>query len=83
MKKSYTKEELQRELTGRFERYCAELEEKGIQIRENDVKIHIDADSADAFGTLYLNQRITRDADTEILTIERNEEQDESGGTDD
>lgn len=83
VKKSYTEEELRQELSGRFGRYCAGLEEKGIQIRGNDVKIHIDADSADASGTLYLNQRITRETDTEILTIERNEEQDESGGTDD
>ena len=73
-KKSYTEEEIQRELTRRFEKFCKELEEKNIQIRENSVKIHIDADSADASGILYLNQRITEETDTEILTIERKEE---------
>lgn len=72
--KSYTEEEIQRELTRRFEKFCKELEEKNIQIRENSVKIHIDADSADASGILYLNQRITEETDTEILTIERKEE---------
>ena len=58
------------------------MEEKGIQIRENSVKIHIGADSAGASGSVYLNQRISKEADTEILTIER-KEQDESVGTDD
>ncbi len=72
--KSYTEEEIQRELTRRFEKFCKELEEKDIQILENSVKIHIDSDSADASGTLYLNQRITEETDTEILTIERKEE---------
>ena len=59
-----------------------ELEEKGIQIKENSVKIHIDQTEATASGILYLNQPITEEADTEILTIER-VEQDESGRTDD
>ena len=80
--KKYTKEEIQQKLTLNFRRFCNELEEKGIQIRENSVKIHIGADSAGASGSVYLNQRITKEADTEILTIER-KEQDESVGTDD
>ena len=37
--------------------------------------------TAAASGTVYLNQRITEEADTEILTIER-VEQDESGRVD-
>lgn len=80
--KKYTKEEIQQKLTLNFRRFCNELEEKGIQIRENSVKIHIGADSAGASGSVYLNQRISKEADTEILTIER-KEQDESVGTDD
>ena len=80
--KKYTKEEIQQKLSLNFRRFCNELEEKGIQIRENSVKIHIGADSAGASGSVYLNQRITKEADTEILTIER-KEQDESVGTDD
>lgn len=80
--KEYTQDEIREKLSLNFRRFCDELEEKGIQIRENSVKIHIGADSASASGSVYLNQRITREADTEILTIER-KEQDESVGTDD
>ena len=78
--KKYTKGEIQQKLSLNFRRFCNELEEKGIQIRENSVKIHIGADSAGASGSVYLNQRISKEADTEILTIER-KEQDESVGT--
>ena len=77
-----TQEELQQELSGNFTRFCDDLKERGIQIRGNSVKIHIGEDSADASGILYLNERITREADTEILTIER-KDPDESVGTDD
>ena len=56
------------------------MEEKGIQIRKNDVKIQLYENSAAASGILYLNERITEEADTEILTIER-KETDESVGT--
>ena len=38
--------------------------------------------TAKAMGTLFLNERITQEADTEIITIER-KETDESVGTDD
>ena len=80
--KTYTEEEIREILSGNFQRFCKDLEEKGIQIRENSVKIHLYADSASASGPLYLNERITEEADTEILTIER-KETDESVGTDD
>ena len=78
--KKYPKEELQKILTQNFVLFSKELEEKGIQICENSVKIHVYKNSASAAGTLYLNQKITETADTEILTMERNE-QDESNGT--
>lgn len=80
--KNYTKKELQERLSGNFSQFCEDLEEKGVQIRDNSVKIQLDKNSAAASGTLFLNQSITEEADTEILTIER-KEQDESVGTDD
>ena len=80
--KTYTEEEIREILSGNFQRFCKDLEEKGIQIRENSVKIHLYADSASASGPLYLNERITEEADTEILTVER-KETDEPVGTDD
>src|SRR5699024_3607733 len=79
--KEYTEAEVQEILTKNFRRFCADLEEKGIQIRENNVKIQLYDNSAAASGTLYLNEEIGEEADTEILTIER-KETDESVGTD-
>lgn len=80
--KIYTKEEMRSLLSKDFKQFCKDLQEKGIQIRENSVKIHLYEKSAKAMGTLYLNERITEEADTEIKTIER-KESDESVGTDD
>lgn len=80
--KTHTKEELQKELSENFEQFSKKLQEKGIQIKENSVKIHIDQNAATAAGELFLNESITEEANTEIIEIERNE-QDESVRTDD
>ena len=81
-KKTYTEEEARQLLSLNFNRFCEDLEEKGVQIKENSVKIHLYENSATASGTLYLNERVTEEAATEILTVER-KETDESVGTDD
>lgn len=80
--KTYTKEELQKRLSQNFHQFSKELQEKGIQITGNSVKIHIDQNSASAKGTLNLNEKLGKTADTEIIEIER-KEQDESLRTDD
>lgn len=80
--KTYTEEEARQLLSLNFNRFCEDLEEKGVQIKENSVKIHLYENSATASGTLYLNERVTEEAATEILTVER-KETDESVGTDD
>lgn len=77
-----TNEEIREILTLNFSRFCEDLEEKGIQIRENSVKIQLNENSACASGTVFVNQSIAEEAETEIITVER-EEKDESGGTDD
>ena len=82
VERTYTEEEARQLLSLDFKRFCEDLEEKGVQIRENNVKIHLYENSATASGTLFLNERITAEADTEILTVER-KETDESVGTDD
>ena len=48
----YTEEEVQRILSERFNVYCTELEEKKVEIIENNVKIHIDKKTATAKGIL-------------------------------
>ena len=82
VERKYTEEEARQLLSLDFKRFCEDLEEKGVQIRGNDVKIHLYENSATASGTLFLNERITEESDTEILTVER-KETDESVGTDD
>ena len=77
----YTKKQIQTLLTDDFQRFSKELEEKGVQIYGNSVKIYLNGNSATASGTLDVNQKITDYADTEILEPERNE-QDESFRTD-
>ena len=49
------------------------MAKKGVQITENNVKIHIDENQAAATGSLSLVEPLGKLADTEILTIERNE----------
>lgn len=71
--KSYTKKELQIQLSDNFARFKKDLHEKDIQIKKNDVKIHIDKHSAAARGALVLNENIAREADTEILEIQQDE----------
>lgn len=80
--KRYTNTEIQKKLSENFKQFSKEFEEKGIQIQENSVKIHIGEKSAVAKGTLYLNEDIGKKADTEILEVER-EKKDESFRTDD
>lgn len=82
VRKKYTNEMIQEKLSENFKQFSEELQEKGIQIRENSVKIHIDSETASAQGTLYLNQKIARESDTEIIEIERNSK-DESLRADD
>lgn len=79
IEKSYTNEEIQQILSRDFTNFLHDLEKKGIQIRENSVKIRCYENYASAEGALYLNQNITEIADTEILEIERNERNESSG----
>lgn len=81
-KKKYTDQEIQAILSQDFSHFLQELEKKGIQMRENSVKIRCYENYASAEGMLYLNQKITQTADTEILEIERNEINESSGTVD-
>lgn len=78
-KKNYTNEEIQAILSQEFSLFLQELEKKGVQMRENSVRIRCYENYASAEGVLYLNQKITEAADTEILEIERNEINESSG----
>lgn len=72
--KPYSKKELQTLLTGDFERFCEDLEKKGVQILENDVKIYTGQKSALAKGSLKLIEPVGTDIPTEVTKIEPKED---------
>ena len=55
----YTEEETRTRLLQQLEEYFAELEKKGVQIAENDVKIQIGKNQGTASGRLTLCQKAT------------------------
>lgn len=75
----YTKEELQQRLSRKFQQYCKDLEKKGVEIIENDVKIYTGSQKAEAKGRLTVLMPIGRQAESRLLEIPVTEEQDETG----
>lgn len=73
-KKLYGKEEVQTMLSENFHRFCGELEKKGVQILENNVKIHIGQNLATAKGTLTLIEPAGEQRETEIIEVEQKTE---------
>lgn len=51
-----TEKEYQELLTADFQKFCDELEKKGVQILENNVKIYKETDTASAKGELILSE---------------------------
>jgi similar to stage IV sporulation protein len=76
---NYTEEELRTLLTAKFERYCAELEKKGVEIIENDVKIYTGPQIAEAKGMLTVIAPVGKAAPSSLQEIPVTEEQEESG----
>ncbi len=75
----YTKKELQQRLSRKFQQYCKDLEKKGVEIIENDVKIYTGSQKAEAKGRLTVQMPIGRQAESRLLEIPVTEEQDETG----
>ena len=69
----------QERLSADFQSYCKELEKKGVEIIENDVKIYTESEKAEARGTLTVIMSIGTSAPSQLLEIPVQEEQDESG----
>ena len=77
--KKYSTKEVQQILSDKFEEYCKDLEKKGVEIIENDVKIYTESEKAEARGTLTVIMSIGTSAPSQLLEIPVQEEQDESG----
>ncbi|HJA43832.1 MAG TPA: sporulation protein YqfD [Candidatus Dorea stercoravium] len=81
---SYTDGELQRSLSSRFERACQDMEKKGLEITENDVKIYTEQNAACARGTLTVRGPVEGEAPTQILpepsAADQTEREDQTNG---
>ena len=75
----YSKKELQQRMSRKFQQYCKDLEKKGVEIIENDVKIYTGSQKAEAKGRLTVQMPIGRQAESRLLEIPAAEEQDETG----
>ncbi len=85
--KAYKKEEIQRILTERFLTYCEDLEKKGVEIIENDVKIYTGSKEAEARGTLTVvmnigTSRPAQPLEAEVLPEENEQSGEEMNGND-
>lgn len=77
--KKYSKKELQRILSSSFQRYCKDLDKKGVEIIENNVKIYTGPKKAEAKGRLSVLMPIGTLAQSQLLDVPVIEEQDETG----
>ena len=69
-----SKEEMQKILSRKFQVFCRDLEKKGVEIVEKNVKIYNETQSAKAKGELILIQKAEKRRETEIIQIEKKEE---------
>ena len=56
-------------LSEKFHRFCQDLEKKGVQILENDVKIYCGAEWTSAQGILVLEEKTGKTVTGETYTI--------------
>ena len=69
-------------LSGRFYRYLQDLEKKGVEILENNVKIYAGTDAAQAKGTITVRMPVGQKQPSELLETPNNNES-QQGETDD
>lgn len=77
--KKYTKEETQQILSEKYKLFCIELEKKGVQILENDVKIYTEKNGAVAKGNLRILESIGQKVNTEKTAPPSNVEEEAEG----
>lgn len=66
-RENYTDSQLQQLLSRRFEKACQDIEKKGLEIIENDVKIYTEQNAACARGTLTVRGPVAGGVPTQIL----------------
>ncbi len=85
--KTYTRPQIEQILNSEFSRKCEELEKKGVEIIENDVKIYTENRQATAKGTITVVMDIGKQVPTERLEVpakpdDENPERDNANGND-
>ena len=75
VKKKYDRNELIEKLSQKFQTYCEELEKKGVEIIENDVKIYTESETADARGTLTVIMPVGTSVPSTLQELPDQEEQ--------
>lgn len=76
-RENYTDSQLQQLLSKRFEKVCQDIEKKGLEIIENDVKIYTEQNAACARGTLTVRGPVAGEVPTQILPEPQAEDQTE------
>ena len=71
----YTTREIRQHLTERFVRYKSDLEKKGVEIIENDVKIYTESEEAVAAGRLKILTPIGVLKESEPLPVPEEEKE--------
>lgn len=77
--KTYSKKQIQQILTESFQRYCKDLEKKGVEIIRNDVKIYTGSEEAAAKGTLTVQMKVGKREPSELKKIPKSEEEEQTG----
>lgn len=75
----YAEKEYQKILSEKFQRYCEDLEKKGVEIIENNVKIYTGSQMAEAKGQLTVLMPVGTQAESQLLEVPATEEQEETG----
>lgn len=68
-KAEYSDSQLQIFLSKRFRKACADMEKKGLEIIENDVKIYTEQNSASARGNITVRGSVAEKHPTEVLPL--------------
>lgn len=76
-RENYTDSQLQQLLSRRFEKACQDIEKKGLEIIENDVKIYTEQNAACARGILTVRGPVAGGVPTQILPEPQAEDQTE------
>ncbi len=78
--KNYTKAQIQKILSADFQNYCKEMQKKGVEIIQNDVKIYTGSETYSAKGTLRIRCSVGKQVPSTPLLPEHTAEDDTKNG---